>query len=113
MTSEIRLFTRESVAKAKEAVANSDGPADPARGRGFAEWVMLAPHVLRIKLGKSYRQTIDLLSEMPGVLEELGLTRLPHFTVLRNSFATIPIERWCAFLGRIVVETEERVIALT
>ena len=61
--------------------------------------VMLALHALRIELGKSYRQTIDLLSEMPGVLDELGLTRLPHFTALRNSFATIPIERWRAFLG--------------
>ena len=28
-------------------------------------------------------------SEKPGILEELGLTRLPHFTALRNSFATI------------------------
>ena len=61
---------------------------------------MLALHALRIELGKSYRQTIDLLSEMPGVLEELGLTRLPHFTALRNSFATIPTARWRAFLGR-------------
>jgi hypothetical protein len=60
---------------------------------------MLAFHALRIELGKSYRQTIDLLSEMPDVLEELGLTRLPHFTALRNSFATIPIQRWRAFLG--------------
>lgn len=100
MTSEIRLFTRESVVKAKEVVANPDEPADPARGRGFAKWVMLALHALRIELGKSYRQTIDLLSEMPGILEELGLTRLPHFTALRNSLATIPIGRWRAFLGR-------------
>ena len=100
MTSEIRLFTRESVAKAKEVVENPDEPADPVRGGGFAEWAMLTLHAIRIELGKSYRQTIDLLSEMPGVLEEIGLTRLPHFTALRNSFAAIPIHRWRAFLGR-------------
>ena len=99
MTSEIRLFTRESVTKAKEIVENPDEPADLERGRGFAEWVMLALHALRIELGKSYRQTIDLLSEMPGILEELGLTRLPHFTALRNSFKSISIQLWRAFLA--------------
>ena len=99
MTSEIRLFTRESVAKAKQIVANPDEPADPERGRGFAEWAMLALHALRIELGKSYRQTIDILSEMPGILEEIGLTKLPHFTVLRDWFETISMARWRAFLG--------------
>ena len=100
VTSEIRLFTREAVKKAKDVVKNPDESADPVRGGGFAEWVMLALHALRIELGKSYRQTIDLLSEMPGVLDELGLTRLPHFTALRNSLATIPIGHWRAFFGR-------------
>ncbi len=40
---------------------------------------------------------------MPGVLEEIGLTRLPHFTALRNSFATISIndsERFSAEVPR-------------
>jgi IS5 family transposase len=60
---------------------------------------MLTLHALRIELGKSYRQTIDLLSEMPGILEEIGLTRLPHYTVLRDWFETIPMARWRAFLG--------------
>jgi hypothetical protein len=100
VTSEIRLFTRQSVAKAKQVVANPDEPADPERGGGFAEWAMLTLHALRIELGKSYRQTIDLLSEMPGVLEEIGLTRLPHYTVLRDWFEKIPMARWRAFLRR-------------
>lgn len=99
MTSEIRLLTRESVAKAKQVVANPDEPADPERGGGFAEWAMLTLHAIRIELGKSYRQTIDLLSEMPGILEEIGLTRLPHYTVLRDWFETISMARWRAFLG--------------
>jgi len=30
-------------------------------------------------LGKSYQGTIYLLSEMSGITEEIGLTRLPHF----------------------------------
>ena len=99
MVSEIRRFTRLSVEKAKNVVENPDEPADPVRGGGFADWAMLTLHALRIELGKSYRQTIDLLSEMPGVLAEIGLTRLPHFTVLRDWFAAIPTSQWRAFLG--------------
>jgi len=72
VTSEIRLFTRVTVAKAKSVVDNPDELADPEGGGGFAEWVMLTVHALRINLGKSYRVAGDLLSEMPGVLEEIG-----------------------------------------
>lgn len=100
MTSEIRRFTRVTVATAKSVVENPGEPADPVGGGGFADWAMLTLHALRIELGKSYRQTIDLLSEMPGVLEEIGLTRLPHFTVLRDWFEKIPMARWRAFLRR-------------
>jgi len=61
------------VTKAKNVVENPDGPADPEGGGGFAEWVMLAPQAIRIELGKSYRQTINILSKMPRILEEIGL----------------------------------------
>ncbi len=100
MTSEIRLFTRNAVTKAKLVVTNPDKPADPRGGRGFAEWAMLVLNALRIELGKSYRVTIDLLSEMPGITEEIGLTKLPHFTVLRTWFGRIPMKTWRAFLDR-------------
>jgi hypothetical protein len=60
---------------------------------------MLVLHAIRIELGKSYRGTIDLLSEMPSILEEIGLTKLPHFTVLRTWFGRIPMKTWRAFLG--------------
>ena len=99
MTSEFRLFTRATVAKAKAVAADPDEPADPERGGGFAEWAMLTLHALRIELGKSYRVAVDLLSEMPGVLAEIGLTRLPHYTVLRTWFVRIPTKTWRAFLG--------------
>ena len=86
------------VAKAKLVVDNPDEPAVPQGGGGFAEWAMLTLHGLRIELGKSYRQTIDLLTEMPGICAEIGLTRLPHYTVLRDWFPRIPIKRYRAFL---------------
>ena len=60
---------------------------------------MLTVNALRIELGKSYRSAVDLLSEMPGVLEEIRLTRLPHYTVLRNWFERIRAKTWRAFLG--------------
>jgi IS5 family transposase len=99
VNSEFRLFTRNSVTKAKQVVANPDEPADPEGGGGFAEWAMLTLQALRVELGKSYRQTVDLLSEMPGILEEIGLTRLPHYTVLRDWFENISMETYRAFLG--------------
>ena len=100
MTSEIRRFTRATVATAKSVVENPGEPSSPDRVGGFADWALLTLHALRIELGKSYRQTIDLLSEMPGVLAEIGLTRVPHFTVLRDWFETIPTNTWRAFLRR-------------
>ena len=51
---------------AKQALGKHAG--EPASG-GFAEWAMLTVHALRIELAKSYRVAVDLLSEMPGVLE--------------------------------------------
>lgn len=36
------------------------------------------------ELNKSYRGAMDLLYKMPGVLSEIGLTRLPHHTVLHS-----------------------------
>jgi len=84
LPSKIRLFIRNAVGEAKLVVANTDEPADPRGGRGFAEWVMLVLNALRIELSKSYRGTVDLLSEMLGITKEIGPTRLPHCTDFRT-----------------------------
>jgi len=89
VTSEFCLFARNSVAKAKSVVENPDEPADPEGGGGFAKWAMLTLHALRIELGKSCRVAVRLLSEMPGVLEEVCLTRLPRYMVLHTWFGRI------------------------
>lgn len=60
---------------------------------------MLALHCLRVRLGKSYRETVDLLSEMPGVLAELGLKRPPHFTTLCAWFRRLPMDHWRTLLA--------------
>jgi len=57
------------------------------------------PPCLHIEPGRSYRVAVDLLSEMPDVLEAIGPTRLPHDTVLRTWFARIPTTTWRAFLS--------------
>ncbi|ELY37725.1 transposase IS4 family protein [Natronorubrum tibetense GA33] len=51
------------------------------------------------RAGKSYRVTCDLLSEIPGVLDEIGPTRIPHSTVFRDWFETISLATWRAFLA--------------
>ena len=99
MISEIRLLTCVTGAKVKSVVGNLNEPADLEGRGGFAEWVMLTLHTFRIERAKSYRVTLDLLSEMHSMLEGIGLKRLPHYTVLRNWFARIPTKTWRAFLG--------------
>jgi len=68
LISEIRLFTRVTVAKSKSVVTNPDEPADPEGGGGFAEWAMLTLHPLRIELAKAYRVAVDLLSILLDVV---------------------------------------------
>ena len=66
--SEIRLLIRVTVVTAKVVVENPDKPAD---------WVVLTLHAFRIELGNFHRETIDLLSEIPGVLvQSLLLARI-------------------------------------
>jgi len=45
----------------------------PRRGGGFADYAVVSLHCLRIYLEKSYREALDLLSEMPHILAEIGL----------------------------------------
>lgn len=80
-------------------VADPAEPAAPVGGGRFGEWTMLALHCLRVRLGKSYRETVDLLSEMPGVLAELGLERPPHFTTLCTWFRRLPMSHWRTLLA--------------
>jgi|GEM_PF-3342418 len=63
---------------------------------------MFTLHALRIELSKFYRVAVDLLSEMPGVLKEIDLTQLPHYTVVRKWFTRISTKTWRAFLGALV-----------
>ena len=78
--SKISHFASKAVTLAKNAVGDRGEAAVPEGGGGFADYAVVALHCLRIYLEKSYRDALDLLSEMPQILAEIGLEAgdLPH-----------------------------------
>jgi hypothetical protein len=65
--SKISRFTRKAVQLAKNAVGERDEVAD---------YAVVSLYCLRVYLEKSYRETLDLLSEIPQILTEIGSMRL-------------------------------------
>jgi len=75
--SKISRFTTKAVTLAKNVV-----------GGGFADYALVSLHCLRIYLNKSYRNALDLLSEMPHILAEISLEEgdLPDHSTLVKAF---------------------------
>ncbi len=71
--SKISRFTSKAVQLAKNAVGGRGEVAAPEGGGGFADYAVVSLHCLLVYLEKSYRKTLDLLSEMPHILGEIGL----------------------------------------
>ncbi len=71
--SKISRFTTKGVTLAKNAVGGRGEVAAPEGGGGFADYALVSLHCLRIYLDESYRNALDLLSEMPHILAEIGL----------------------------------------
>ncbi len=86
--SKISRFTRKAVKLAKNVVSGRGESAAPEGGGGFADYAVVLLHCLRIHLAKPYREAIDLLSEMPQILYEIGLDPgdLPHHSTLVKAF---------------------------
>jgi hypothetical protein len=56
------------------------------RGGSFADYAVVSLHCLRVHLDNPYRDSLDLLNEMPQILAEIGLVEtnfLHHFTLLK------------------------------
>ncbi len=55
---------------------------------GLADYAAVSLHSLWIHLEKSYREALELLSEMPQILDEIGLeaSDLPHHSTLVKAF---------------------------
>ncbi|WP_415379610.1 hypothetical protein [Halosimplex sp. TS25] len=71
--SKISRFTEKVVTLTKNAVGGRGDVATPFGGGGLAEYAVLSLHCLRVYLEKSYGETLDLLSEMPQILGDIGL----------------------------------------
>ena len=83
--SKISRFAGKVVALAQSAVGGR-GEAATLQGDDFADYAVVLLHCLRVYLEKTYREALDLLSEMPQILEEisLGKSDLPdHSTLMK------------------------------
>ncbi|WP_245800645.1 IS5 family transposase [Natrinema saccharevitans] len=100
--SKISRFTSKVVQLAKNAVGGRSEVAAPEGGGGFAEYAVVSLHCLRVYLEKSYREALDLLSEMPQILGEIGLNAadLPDHSTLVKWFDKIKTTLWRVLLRR-------------
>jgi len=98
--SKISRFTQKVVTLAKNAVGGRGETAAPTGGGSFADYAVVSLHCLRIYLEKSYREALDLLSEMPHILAEIGLEpdELPHHSTLVKWFERLTMAVWRVLL---------------
>ena len=114
--SKISRFTSKAVSLAKNAVGGRGEAAAPEEGGGFADYAVVSLHCLRVYLEKSYREALDLLSEMPQIVAEIGLDPgdLPHHSTLVKAFDRLEMNIWrvllrlSAFTNRRFVRTQNR-----
>jgi IS5 family transposase len=66
--SNISRFMSKAVQLAKNGVDGRGEAAVPEGGGGFADYAVVSLHCLRVYLEESYREALDLLSEMPHIL---------------------------------------------
>ena len=94
MPTKISRFTERCVWAVKRITDDTDEPAAPEGGGGFADYAMISLHCLRIYLDTTYRMTIDLLTEMPQITREIGLepVDLPHPSTLCLAFDSIKMD---------------------
>ncbi len=71
--SKISRFTSKAVTVAKNAVGGRGEAATPEGDGAFADYAFVSIHFLQIYLEKSYRKVLNLLSETPQILAEIGL----------------------------------------
>jgi len=68
----------------------------PYLGGSFADYAVVSLHCLRIYLYNSYREALDLLSEVPQILAEISLEPgdLPHHSTLVKAFDWLQMKIW-------------------
>ncbi len=98
--SKISRFTTKAVTLAKNVVGGRGEVAAPEGGGGFADYALVSLHCLRIYLDESYRNTLDLLSEMSHILAEIGLEEgdLSDHSTLVKAFDKFEMKVWRVLL---------------
>lgn len=100
MPSKLARFTDRCVALSQKA-AGSDGTQPVKKGEGgYADWVIIALHGLREYLALPYRRLLDILREMPDIVEKLGLSveELPDFTTVCARKQALKMRVWRVLL---------------
>jgi IS5 family transposase len=98
--SKLARFTDRCVALSQKAVG-SDGNQPVKKGEGgYADWVIIALHGLREYLDLPYRRLLDILREMPDIVEKLGLSveELPDFTTVCARKQALKMRVWRVLL---------------
>jgi len=70
---QISRFIGEVVPVVQRVTGDGGESAAPEGGGGFADYALVSLHCLRIYLDTSYRMTIDLLTQMPQIIGDIGL----------------------------------------
>ena len=88
-------FVEQCRRLAKQALGKHAG--EPASG-GFARWVHVVLHCIRLEEGHSYRETPNRLKYMTEIRDVLGLDRddLPDYSTIYKSFDRLK----CGYGGR-------------
>lgn len=84
MSSRLSRFTDRLVSSAKRAVSGDPAPAVKKADGGHADWVIVMIYGLREYLDLPYRRLLDILHEMHGIVDKMGLvpSELPDFTTV-------------------------------
>jgi len=100
VSTKLARFTREVVSPGKKAVGDDPAPTVQKGEGGYADWVIARSHGLREYVGHPYRRLLDVLHEMPGIIEIFGLSvaELPDFTIVCTRKQDLEMRVWRVLL---------------
>ena len=100
VSTKLSPFTERVVSLAQKAVVGEPDPAFEEGGNGYADWVIVAIHGLREYLDHTYRQLLDVLHEMHGIVAKLDLevANLTDFTTVCTHKQDLEMRIWRVLL---------------
>jgi IS5 family transposase len=98
--SKLAHFTERVVSLAEKTVVGEPAPAVQKGNGGYADWVIIAIHGLQQYLDHPYRRLLDVLHEMAGIVEKLGLEvdKPPDFTTVCARKQDLEMRLWRVLL---------------